>query len=59
LDELIQILEDGFVGRVKEGERSDTGARAEEVLASGQGEGAWFGEAEKQSTDRSSNMYIS
>lgn len=40
LDELVQILEEGFVGRVKEGEESDTGARAEDVLASGQGEGA-------------------
>jgi len=38
LDELIEILEDGFIGRIGRGENSDTGARAEGVLREGKGE---------------------
>jgi len=39
LDELIAILEDGFVGRIGRGdESSDTRGRAEGVLASGKAE---------------------
>lgn len=39
LDELIEILEDGFVGRIGRGdEDSDTKGRAAEVLKEGKGE---------------------
>lgn len=39
LDELIGILEEGFVGRIDRGdEESDTRGRAEGVLSSGRGE---------------------
>lgn len=43
LDELVEVLENGFVGRVKEKSRDvegeDTHERAERVLESGKGEG--------------------
>ncbi|KAH7350887.1 HAD-like domain-containing protein [Rhexocercosporidium sp. MPI-PUGE-AT-0058] len=39
LDELIEILEKGFVGKIGRGEDSDTGARAEGVLKNGKAEG--------------------
>lgn len=39
LDELIEVLENGFVGRIGKGEEdSDTKARAEEVLREHKGE---------------------
>jgi hypothetical protein len=39
LDELIEILENGFVGRIgREEEASDTRARAEDVLKEGRAE---------------------
>jgi len=39
LDELIVILENGFVGQIGRGdEESDTKARAEQVLREGKGE---------------------
>lgn len=38
LDELIEILEAGFVGRIGREESSDTGARAEGVLREGKAE---------------------
>lgn len=39
LDELVRILEEGFVGRIGRGdEESDTKARAEGVLREGKGE---------------------
>jgi hypothetical protein len=44
LDELIEILEEGFVGRIGRGdEASDTRRRAEAVLASGKGEETGLG----------------
>ncbi|KAG4443483.1 hypothetical protein IFR05_001053 [Cadophora sp. M221] len=38
LDELIEILEKGFVGKIGRGEDSDTGARAKGVLGNGKAE---------------------
>ena len=38
LDELIEILEMGFVGRIGGAEHSDTKGRANEVLREGKGE---------------------
>lgn len=38
LDDLIEILEKGFVGKIGRGEDSDTGARAEGALNGGKAE---------------------
>lgn len=38
LDELIEILEQGFVGKIGRGEDSNTGVRAEGVLKDGKAE---------------------
>jgi hypothetical protein len=38
LDELIEILEKGYVGKIGRGDDSDTGGRAEGVLKNGKAE---------------------